>query len=317
MKGDSPGERKRRVSVVIPAYNEEKSLPILVERFIKTLRENCPESEIIIVDDGSTDETGEIAEELNRKYNHVRVFHHKRRMGKTATLLTGFEKASGDILVMMDADLQYAPEDLPKLLDLIEQGYDVVNGWRKHRKDSAFKKIPSSLYNIFSRISFGLALHDHNSGFKAIKREVLRNINPRVEQHRFILNLAHHKGYKVGEVEVQHFPRKFGKTKYGSSRIILGLLDLISIRLQLTFMERPMVLFGLSGIALFILGFIFAIEVIMLNLVYGHPFAMHFARLLLAALLIISGIQSFLFGFIADMIATLRAEQNRDKRSGE
>ena len=308
MKLDSASENIA-LSTVVPAYNEEQPLPFLVERLIQTFEENNIRGEIIIVNDSSTDKTGKIAEELSRKYNHVRVFHHKRRMGKTAALLTGSENASGDILVMMDADLQYAPEDLPRLLDLIEQGYDVVNGWRKHRKDSMFKKISSSFYNLLSRISFGLNLHDHNSGFKVVRREVLRDINPRMGQHRFILNLAHYKGYKVGEVEVQHFPRKYGKTKYGCSRIILGVLDMVSLRLQLSFMERPMVLFGLVGLTLLILGSILGIEVILLNLIYGEPFSYHLARLLLAALLIISGAQSFLFGFIADMIANLRAEQ--------
>ena len=304
MKLSSTGGKE--LSVVIPAYDEELSLPILVERFIQTFEKNGLRGEIIIVDDGSTDETGKIAHELSGKYTRVKIFHHKRRMGKTAALLTGLRNASGDILVMMDADLQYAPEDLPTLLNLIEQGYDVVNGWRKHRKDSIFKKIPSSLYNFISRISFGLSLHDYNSGFKIMRREVFRDISPRKEQHRFILHLAHYKGYKVGEAQINHFPRKYGKTKYGSSRVLLGFLDMISLKLQLTFTERPMVLFGLSGITLLVLGFILGMQVLIWNLVYGEPFAFHFARLLLSALLTIAGIQSFLFGFIADMIANLR-----------
>jgi len=299
------------LSVVVPAYNEEPSVPLLVERLVQTFEQNHLRGEIIIVDDGSMDNTGTIAEELSGKYDNVRVFHHKRRMGKTTALLTGLENTSGDIIVMIDADLQYAPEDLPKFLDKIKQGYDVVNGWRKHRKDSIFRKIPSSSYNFLSNISFGLNLHDQNSGFKAMKREVLKELNLRTEQHRFILNLAHYKGYKVGEVEIQHFPRKYGKTKYGSSRIILSLLDLISLRLQLSFVERPMVLFGLSGIALFLTGFIVALSAVILNVFYGHPFSQHYGRLFLAAILMITGVQSFFFGFIADMIANLREEQRR------
>lgn len=304
----------RGLSVIVPAYNEERSLPVLVERCVQSFEENCLKGEIIIVDDGSADGTGKIAEELSGKYNNVRVFHHRRRKGKTAALITGFKNASREVLAIIDADLQYAPEDLPKLLNLIEQGYDVVNGWRKRRKDSIFKKIPSALYNFLSRISFGLALHDYNCGFKIFRREVFEDINPRVGQHRFIPALAYYKGYRVGEVEVQHFPRKYGKTKFGWARIILGLLDMISLRLQLTFMERPMVLFGLSGVILLILGFIFGIQVVVWNLVYGEPFALHFARLLLAAILIIAGGQSFLFGFIADMIADLRAESKTRTR---
>lgn len=310
MKLDSISE-KNRLSVVVPAYNEEQSLPILVGRLIQTLEENNIRGEIVIVDDGSTDETGKIVDELGGKYGHVRALHHKRRMGKTTALLTGFENASGDVLAIIDADLQYAPEDLPGFLERLEQGYDVINGWRKHRKDSIFRRIPSSLYNLFSQITFRLALHDHNSGFKVFKREVLREINLRTGQHRFILNLAHFKGYRVGEVEVQHSPRKYGKTKYGSSRIILGLLDLVSLKLQLTFMERPMALFGMSGLALLLLGLIFAIVFAIYRFVYGHPAIQHLALLMLATVLIIAGIQSFLFGFIADMIAELRAEREK------
>lgn len=296
---------------MIPAYNEEKSLPILAKRIIQTFSENSIEGEIIIVNDGSVDKTGKLSEELSREHKCVKTFHHRRRRGKTAALLTGFEKASKDIIALMDADLQYAPEDIPKFLDLIDEGYDVVNGWRKRRKDSIFKKIPSALYNLISRISFGLSLHDFNSGFKVVQRFVFEDINPRKGQHRFILFLAHYKGYRVGEVEVRHFPREYGKTKFGSSRILFGLLDLISLRLQLAFMESPMVLFGLSGIALLTLGFIFGMQVVLWKLIYNESFSLHFARLLLAAILVIAGFQSFLFGFIADMIANIRTEQNR------
>jgi len=303
-----------KVSMIIAAYNEEESLPILIEQMIQTFKKNSIAGEIIIVNDGSTDRTGKIADEIGQKYAEVRVIDHKRRRGKTAALLTGFRKATGDVLGMIDADLQYTSEDLPRLLEQLAKGYDLVNGWRRHRKDSIFKKIPSALYNLFSRFSFGLTLHDYNSGFKVLRREVFEDINPKRGQHRFIVVLAHHMGYTVGEIEIQHSPRKYGITKFGSSRIVLGLLDLFSLRLQLSFMERPIVLFGLSGIILLILGFIFGIQVIIWNLFYGEPFTFHFARLLLAAAFVIAGIQSFLFGFIADMIANLRAELRHNRR---
>jgi len=302
------------VSVVIPAYNEEQSLPILVERLIQTFKENEIIGEIIIVDDGSTDGTGKIAEELCKKHGNVKVFHHKRRMEKTEALHTGFENASGGILVMFDADLQYIPEDLPKLLAKILQGYDVVNGWRKHRNDSLLKKIPSSIYNFVSRVVFGMAIHDFNSGLKAFKREVIEDLNLRKGQHRYLLNLAHHRGYRVGEVAIQHFPRKHGKTKFGASRMFWGFFDLIALRLQLAFTERPMALFGLSGIILSTLGFMAGAYVIALRILFNEPFGRHFALLLLSALLIIAGIQSFLFGFIADMIANLRSEQEKNNK---
>lgn len=307
-------DNNETLSLVIPVYNEAQTLLILVERLIQTYEENGITGEIIIVDDGSTDQTGKIAEELGKKHECVRVFHHKRRMEKTAALHTGFEKASGDILAMIDADLQYAPEDLPKLLAKIMQGYDVVNGWRKHRKDSLLKKIPSSIYNFISRVSFGMTLHDFNSGLKVFKREVLEDLNLRKGQHRFLLNIAHHKGYKVGEIEIQHSPRKRGKTKFRSSRMFWGFFDLIALRLQLAFNERPMALFGLSGVILSFLGFIAGAYVIALRILFSEPFDRHFALLILSSLLIIAGIQSFLFGFIADMIANLRSEQENNNK---
>jgi len=157
-------------------------------------------------------------------------------------------------------------------------------------------------------------LHDFNSGFKVFKREVLKGINLRTGQHRFIVNIAHYKGYRVGEVEIQHFPRKHGKTKYGFSRMFWGFFDLIALRLQLAFTERPMALFGLSGIILFTLGFIAGAYVLALRIFFNEPFQQHFALLLLSSLLIIAGIQSFLFGFIAEMIASLRSEQQKNNK---
>jgi len=307
-------EEKEKISIVVPAYNEEQALSTLIERLVQTLKEKKIIGEIIIVNDCSSDETGKIAEEFGKKYTNIRVFHHKRRREKTAALHTGFENASGDILVMIDADLQYAPEDLPKLLRKIQQGYDVVNGWRKHRKDSLLKKIPSSIYNFISRVSFGMNIHDFNSGFKALKREVLEDLNLRKGHHRFLLNIAHHKGYRVGEVEIQHFPRKHGQTKFGSSRMFWGFFDLIALRFQLAFTERPMALFGLSGVILSLLGFIAGAYVLALRILFNEPFGRHFALLLLSSLLIIAGIQAFLFGFIADMIASLKSEQENNEK---
>jgi glycosyltransferase involved in cell wall biosynthesis len=301
-------------SVVIPAFNEEESLPALIKRLIQTFEENHLKGEVIIVDDGSTDRTKKISEEMSKKYRHVRIIRHKRRMGKTVALRAGFDIALGDVIAIIDADLQYAPEDLPKLLSKIDQGYDVVNGWRKNRHDGIFKKIPSSIYNFISRLSFGMQLHDFNSGLKAFKREVLKDLNFREGQHRFFMNLAHYKGYRVGEVEIQHFRRKQGKTKYGFSRMFWGFFDLIALRLQLAFTERPMALFGLSGLILTGLGFIGGIYLLALRILYNEPFDQHIAMMFLTILLIIAGIQTLLFGFMAEMIANLRSEQQENNK---
>lgn len=306
--------KNEHVSVIIPVYNEAPNLHALVERLAKTLDTNNITGTIIVVNDGSTDETGKVADELAKHHHNLRVLKHRVRKGKTAALHTGFMNASGDILAMMDADLQYTPEDLPKLLEKIQQGYDVVNGWRKHRKDSIFKKIASSIYNFASRISFGMTLRDFNSGLKMFKREAIEDLNLRKGQHRFILHLAHHRGYRVGEVEIQHFYRKHGKTKFGASRMFWGVFDLISLRLQLAFTDRPMALFGLAGVILFSLGFLAGAYVIALRVLFSEPFGEHFALLLLSTLLVVAGIQSFLFGFIADMISGLKLEREGNKQ---
>jgi glycosyltransferase involved in cell wall biosynthesis len=307
MKNAYPHNKQKELSVIVPAYNEEQTLPSLVERLINTFKQNNIDGEIIIVNDGSTDKTQEIATELSQKYKNIILIQHNRRKEKTAALHTGFKNASGKLLAMIDADLQYAPEDLTKLLDKISEGYDVVNGWRKNRKDSILRKMPSSFYNFVSRLSFGMKIHDFNSGLKIFKREVFEELELRLGTHRYLLNIAHHKGFRVGEVEVQHFPRKQGKSKYGASRMFWGLFDLIALRLQLAFTERPMALFGLSGIILSGLGFITGLYVLALRILYNEPFDEHFALLLLTVLLIIAGIQAFLFGFIADMISSLRS----------
>jgi glycosyltransferase involved in cell wall biosynthesis len=298
-------------SVIIPAFNEEDTLQELVERLVQTLIKNQLKGEIIIVDDGSKDQTTVISQQMDRKYDNVKVIRHKRRMGKTAALHTGFRNSSGEVVIILDADLQYIPEEIPKLLGKIKEGYDVVNGWRKDRHDSIVKKFPSKIYNFISRISFGLKLHDFNSGFKAFKKEVIEDLSEREGQHRFFINVAHYKGYNVGEVEIKHFSRVKGKTKYGFSRMFWGFFDLIALRLQLAFTERPMALFGLLGAILVLLGFIAGVYLLALRILYNEPFDQHIALMLFTLLLIIAGIQCFLFGFIADMVAKLKFEKNK------
>jgi len=298
-----------RVTVLVPAYNEEESLPLLVERLSSIFREGGIDGEILIIDDGSTDRTGEIAEKLAQKDSRIIAVGHRRRLGKSAAIRTGIPRCRGEYIVLMDADLQYTPEDIPKLISTLEEGYDVVNGWRKDRQDSWLRKLPSGIYNLVSRLVFDLQVHDYNSGLKAFRREVLDRMSLRSDLHRYLLPLAHQMGFRVGEVPIRHFPRRYGKTKYGSSlRFLLGLFDLISLRLQFTFLERPMTMFGLTGILLSFLGALFGLYVIMLKVLYREPFGHHMALVQLSALLILTGLQSFFFGFLADILATTRIE---------
>ncbi len=301
--------KSHKSTVLIPAYNEEESLPILVKKLQTLRKEGKIEGDILIVDDGSTDRTGDIAEELAKETSFIGVVRHRRNLGKSAAIRTGIPRCTGDYIVIMDADLQYTPEDIPKLVLALDNGLDAVNGWRKNRQDSWIRKVPSGIYNSVSRFVFDLKVHDYNSGLKAFRREVLENIGLRSDLHRYVLPLVHQMGFRVGEVEVRHFPRKYGTTKYGSPvRFVLGVLDLISLRLQFTFLERPMTMFGLTGILLSFLGGLFGFYVISLKVLYQEPFGHHMALVQLSALLILTGIQSFFFGFLADILATTRIE---------
>ncbi len=301
--------KKNKVTVLIPAYNEEDSLPILLDRLQELRREGAIDGDILIVDDGSTDRTGEIAEKLAEEDDSVKMVRHRRNLGKSAALRTGIPRTTGEYVVIIDADLQYAPEDIPKLVSALEGGLDVVNGWRRTRQDSWVRKVPSGIYNLISRFVFGLMIHDYNSGLKAFRREVLAGMSLRSDLHRYLLPLAHRMGYRVGEIEIHHFPRRRGRTKYGSPiRFILGILDLISLRLQFTFLERPMTMFGLTGILLFLLGGLSGMYVIFLKIFYREPFGHHMAMIQLSALLVLMDIQSFFFGFLADILATTRIE---------
>ncbi len=295
--------------MLIPAFNEEDSLPILVARLRKLIKEGTIDGDILIVDDGSTDRTGEVAEKLARRDRSVGVVRHRRNLGKSQALRTGIPRCTGDYIVIIDADLQYAPEDIPRLVSALDEGFDVVNGWRRKRRDSWVRKLPSAVYNMVSRLVFDLQVNDYNSGLKAFRREVLERISLRSDLHRYMLPLAHQTGFRVGEIEIQHFPRRYGSTKYGSPiRFVLGLFDLISLRLQFAFLERPMTLFGLTGILLSFLGALFGLYVVSLKILYREPFGHHMALVQLSALLILTGIQSFFFGFLADILATTRIE---------
>ncbi|MBL7119023.1 glycosyltransferase family 2 protein [Candidatus Bathyarchaeota archaeon] len=301
--------KKPKVTVLIPAFNEEESLPILVDRLRKLIKEGAIDGDILIVDDGSTDRTGKVAEKLAHRDRSVGVIRHRRNLGKSQALRTGIPRCTGDYIVVIDADLQYAPEDIPRLISALEGGLDVVNGWRRNRRDSWVRKFPSGIYNMVSQLVFDLKVNDYNSGLKAFRREVLEGISLRSDLHRYMLPLAHQAGFEVGEIEISHFPRKYGRTKYGSPiRFILGVFDLISLRLQFAFLERPMTLFGLTGILLSFLGALLGLYVISLKIFYREPFGHHMALVQLSALLVLTGLQSFFFGFLADILATTRIE---------
>jgi glycosyltransferase involved in cell wall biosynthesis len=297
-----------KVSVIVPAFNEKETITPLVERIIKTFKENQIEGEVIIIDDGSTDGTGQIADALSKKYGNVKAFHHKRNLGKSAALNTGFKHIDGDIVVTIDADLQYLPEDVPRLVKLINEGYDVVNGWGRNRRDPLGRKLSSLIYNFLIRKLFKSGLHDHNCGLKAFRKEVIRSIALRRELHRYMVIMALIQGYNVCEIEIQHFPRQYGKGKYRIQRLLFGFLDLLAFKISTIMQERPIAIFGTTGFVLTLIGVIIELYLTLLKAMQGVSITQRLPLFLLGILLIITGIISFFFGFLADMISALRIE---------
>jgi len=312
------GEGHPTFSVIIPLYNEEQTLKPLVERTIKTLEAGDIPTEIIIVDDGSTDKSVLIAGQLASEYADVKTLRHHRNLGKTAAIKTGFKHSTGEVIVLLDADLQYDPEDIQKLLMPIKQGFDVVNGWRAKRKDRKSRIFASKAYNWLVRRLFHIPVNDCNSGFKAMTYEALEAILPSVRRdlHRYLLPLADHKGYKIAEVPVAHNSRSFGRSKYASMRrLVGGLMDIIALKFTLTFAEKPMILFGLPGIVSFSSGILIGLYLTVLKYAFGQDVTLRIPYLLLAILLVITGILLFMFGFLAEMVAVLGERLPKEEKS--
>ena len=307
------------LSIVISLYNEEESLRELVAWIDRALAPHHYEYEIILVDDGSRDNSWKIVEELSREYPQIRGISFRRNYGKSAALYCGFEAARGDIVVTMDADLQDSPEEIPEMMRMIrEDGYDLVSGWKKKRYDNvATKNIPSKLYNATARKVTGIKLHDMNCGLKAYRNEVVKNIEVYGEMHRFIPYLAKQAGFdKIGEKVVHHQARKYGKSKFGMNRFIHGFLDLLSIWFLQKFGKKPMHLFGGIGTLTFLIGAVIAIWLIIDKLVaqahgaYFRPVADQ-PLFYLALVAIILGAQLFLTGFLGELIARNATERNQ------
>ena len=295
------------LSVTIPLYNEAESLPELKSWIEASLKDFT--YELIFVDDGSTDGSWEVIQAL--KADNVRAIRFRRNYGKSAALYEGFAAAKGDIVVTLDADLQDSPEEIPEMVRMIrEEGYDVVSGWKQHRKDNALtKNIPSKLYNWTARKVTGIKLHDMNCGLKAYKAEVVKNIEVYGEMHRYIPYLAKNAGFsKIGEKPVHHQKRKYGKSKFGVSRFVNGLLDLMSLWFLSRFGGKPMHFFGTSGILMFLIGFVMTVWIIvekLVNQAHGLKFRAVTDQPLfyLALVAVVLGVMLFLAGFIGEMVS--------------
>lgn len=297
------------ISFVIPLLNEEDSLRALYEAVTRSAEPLPRAYEIILVDDGSTDQSPTILRDLfEADPEHVRVIQFRRNFGKTAALTAGFALARGDILVTLDADLQDDPGELPRLLDKLEEGYDLVVAWRTQRQDSISKRWPSKLANATVSTLTGAKLHDLNCGFKVYRREVVQDLKLYGELHRYVPVLAHWKGYRVTEVPVTHHPRLHGQSKYGAGRLARGYIDFLSVLFLTTYLKRPMHLFGLAGTAVAGVGAIIMLYLGVLWLVEGGIGWRPLLFLGITALVV--GVQLISIGLLGEMLrnVTFKAE---------
>ncbi|MDO8740481.1 MAG: glycosyltransferase family 2 protein [Candidatus Woesearchaeota archaeon] len=297
-----------KLSMVIPVYNEEKSIFPLYNRLSAVLSK-YKNYEIIFVDDGSRDRTFANIQILHKKDKHVKAIKFKRNFGQTAALSAGFEHANGDIIVTMDGDLQNDPEDIPRLIEKINEGHDMVSGWRHKRKDSFAKKLSSSLANIARRIMLKDKIHDSGCALKAYKKESIKDLEIYGEMHRYLPAIVAMNGYKVGEIRVNHHPRKFGKTKYSTTRIFKGLLDLFYIKFWSDYSTRPLHFFGFLGLSEIFIGLLLVIY----NFIKYSTHLLIGPTLLLAVLLVITGVQFIVFGFLAEILIRTYYGANNDK----
>ena len=308
------------ISVVIPLYNEEESLPELFAWIDRVMHESGFSFEVIFVDDGSTDSSWSVIERLHEQSPKVvRGIKFRRNYGKSPALYCGFSEAEGQVVITMDADLQDSPDEIPELYRMITvEGYDLVSGWKRKRYDPLSKTLPTKLFNATARRVSGIHnLHDFNCGLKAYRREVVKNIEVYGEMHRYIPYLAKNAGFKrIGEKVVHHRARKYGHTKFGLDRFVNGYLDLLSLWFLSTFGVKPMHFFGLLGSAMFVLGFI-AVVVVGANKLYclshglPHSLVTDSPYFYLALTTMIIGTQLFVGGFLGELVSRNSAERNK------
>ena len=305
------------ISVVVPLFNEAESLPELTQWIERVMRENNFTYEILFINDGSTDESWDVIKDLQKNNECVNGVCFRRNYGKSPALNTGFQRAQGDVVITMDADLQDSPDEIPELYRMImQEGYDLVSGWKKKRYDPLSKTIPTKLFNATARAVSGIYLHDFNCGLKAYRKKVVKHIEVYGDMHRYIPYLAKTAGFKkIGEKVVQHQARKYGVTKFGLNRFVNGYLDLATLWFQSKFGIKPMHFFGLLGSLMFILG-LFAVIAVGATKLYNMYMGNHYILVTdspyfyLSLTAMIIGTQLFLTGFIGELIARNAPERN-------
>lgn len=307
------------VSIVIPLLNEEESLGELAKRIETVLdRSHRGRWDVLFIDDGSTDDSWLEIEQLHAKNPRFKAIRFRRNHGKSAALAVGFAEVRGDIVITMDADLQDDPDEIPALIAKLEEGYDLVSGWKRKRYDPWHKTIPSKLFNAVTSRMAGIKLHDFNCGLKAYRRDVVKTVQVYGEMHRYIPALAHWEGFRVTEIPVQHHPRKYGVSKFGMSRFLKGFLDLLTVLFTTRYVKRPLHFFGTVGFVFALVGFVtdswLAIEWWM-----GHTSLSNRPLALFGIAMIIVGVQLISIGLIAELIVKNNLEQQkysvRERRS--
>jgi glycosyltransferase involved in cell wall biosynthesis len=304
----------KNVSIVVPLFNEDESLPELYQWIKRVVEENNLTYEVIFIDDGSKDKSWSVIEKLALDYTHVKAIKFQRNYGKSAALQVGFQAASGSVAITMDADLQDSPDEIPELYRLVMiDDFDVVSGWKKKRHDPISKTIPTKLYNWAARRITGIHLHDFNCGLKAYKLSVVKSIELYGDMHRYIPALAKYAGFnRIGEKVVQHQARKYGVTKFGLNRFLNGPLDLMTVAFMGKFGKKPMHFFGALGMLMFVIGFglIFYLGI---DKLFIHTTARNLAQrseFFIALAAMIMGVQFFLAGFLAEMIGRNSSTRN-------
>jgi len=289
-------------SIIIPVYNETENIIPLYKKLSPILDELSKDSEVIFIDDGSTDDTIEQIKKVIEKDGRFRCLHLRKNFGQTPAISAGFDHAKGEVIITMDGDLQNDPADISRLLEKLDEGYDVVSGWRYDRKDPGIsKKIPSKISNKLACWLTGLKLHDFGCTLKAYRKSAVKDVKLYGEMHRYIPAVLHWQGFKVAEIKITHHPRARGQTKYGMGRIFKGLFDLVNFKFWSGYSTRPIHFFGGLGILSFLMGFIVSLYLVFLKYLYGVSLTER-PLLLLGALFMILGVQLIMFGFLGEMI---------------
>jgi len=295
------------ISVVVPVHNEERSVALLLDELGSALDGIGRPWEAVFVDDGSTDGTFSALTRLHAASDNVRIVRLRRNFGKAAALQAGFEEARGDVIVTIDGDLQDDPAEIPRLLAKLDEGFDLVSGWKTKRRDPLSRRIPSRIFNAVSGRMSGLRLHDLNCGLKAYRAEVLRGLRLYGELHRFVPVLAHYRGFRVAEVPVNHRPREHGRSRYGMERYVRGFLDLLTVTFMGRYRHRPLHLFGSLGLVLSVLGGVVLAYLTVLKL--GGQAIGHRPLLTLGVLLVVVGIQLLSLGLLSELITSHHEER--------